>query len=126
MKRITLGLAIVMSVVGLTISGISAVQAANAQQVFVASVDKALKISGQMANGKVPYNPAKAAKAMESIKKAVVKFEADGMSGAPKNVADCAKSLKTGSSKGVVAAKAGQGAFKAVYGTLVKSFKGCK
>lgn len=120
MKRVTLIIAVVLAVVG-----ISTVHAGDAQQDFVASVDKALKISGQMASGKVPYNPARATKEMLKLTKAVETYQAAGLENAPKELVDCTKKLKTTSNKGVVAAKAGKGAFKAVYGDLVESYKEC-
>ncbi len=127
MNRVTLAIAMILTLAGfIATAGVSAALAAGEQAAFIASVDKSLKISGQMASGKVPYNPGRAVKAMKNISKAVAIFEKSGMAGAPKKVTDCATGLKAASAKGAVAAKAGQGAFKAVYGDLVKSFKDCK
>ncbi len=104
--------------------GIVSAQAAGEHVAFMDDVDKAMKISGQMASGKVPYNPARAVKEMKNIQKAVASYEASGSSG-PKTVAECATLLKAASTKGAYAAKAGQGAFKAAYGDLVTSYKAC-
>ena len=119
MKKLTLLFAMVAMVVGL-----GSVQAAGAKT-FLESVDKAMKISGQMASGKVPYNPARAVKEMKNIQNAVKQFETAGVASAPKNVVSCATKLKTASVKGATAAKAGQGAFKAAYGDLLNGYKVC-
>lgn len=120
MKNITLTLA-VMAVVG----GLSTAQAASDKSAFLEAVNKSMKISGQMASGKVPFNPAKAVKEMKNIQKAVVAFQADEAAQAPKNLVSCATLLKKASTKGEAAAKAGQGAFKAAYGDLVTGHKAC-
>lgn len=101
------------------------VQAAGASA-FLDRVDKSMKISGQMASGKVPYNPVRAVKEMENIQKAVQEFQSDGQAGAATNVVSCAAKLKAASEKGAAAAKAGVGAFKAVYGDLLTSYKSCQ
>ncbi len=106
------------------IMGLGSVQAAGAN-VFLDSVDKSIKISGQMAAGKVPFNPVRAVKEMMNIQNAVKSFEASGKAGAPGHVVSCASKLKVASAKGASAAKAGQGAFKAAYGDLVNSYKEC-
>lgn len=93
---------------------------------FLERVDKSIKISGQMASGKVPYNPVRAVKEMVNIQKAVQEFQSDGQAGAPTNVVSCAAKLKAASLKGAAAAKAGVGAFKAVYGDLLTSYKSCQ
>ena len=105
--------------------GLGSAHAAGAK-VFLDSVDKSMKISGQMAAGKVPFNPARAVKEMVSILNAVKEFEASGTAGAPGHVVACAGKLKVASAKGASAAKAGQGAFKAAYGDLVNSYKECQ
>lgn len=106
-------------------SGLAPAHAAGGKT-FIDSVDKSIKISGQMASGKVPYNPARAVKEMISIQNAVKVFEASEASGAPKKIVDCAAQLKAASIKGAAAAKAGVGAFKAVYGDLLNGYKSCQ
>lgn len=107
------------------LAGFGTAQAA-AGTAFLDSVDKSLKISGQMASGKIPYNPARAVKEMMNIQNAVKAFESGESAGAPKSVVSCAAQLKAASQKGAAAAKAGVGAFKAVYGDLLSSYKNCK
>lgn len=113
------------AVLMLLLSGLSPVKAAGGQA-FLDSVDKSIKIAGQMASGKVPYNPARAVKEMKSIQKAIATFETDEASSASANIKSCASQLKAASMKGEAAAKAGVGAFKAVYGDLLNSYKACK
>jgi len=120
MKKQTILLATMVMVLGL-----SPAHAADAKG-FLESVDKAMKISGQMASGKVPYNPSRAVKEMNNIQQAVKVFETAGTQEASKNVVSCANQLKRASSKGVSAAKAGQGAFKAAYGDLLNGYKDCQ
>ena len=120
MKNITLTLAL-MAVVG----GFSTAQAASDKSAFLEAVNKSMKISGQMASGKVPFNPAKALKEMKNIQKAVVEFQTNEAAKASKNLVDCAALLQKASTKGAAAAKAGQGAFKAAYGDLVNGHKAC-
>lgn len=120
MKKQTILFTIMVMVIGL-----SPVHAAGAKG-FLESIDKAMKISGQMASGKVPYNPARAVKEMNNIQKAVKAFETAGTQEAPKNVVSCATQLKRASLKGASAAKAGQGAFKAAYGDLLNGYKVCQ
>lgn len=120
MKKLSLILTLV-AVVG----GGASLQAAEAKG-FLVSVEKSMKISGQMASGKVPYNSATAVKEMKNIQKAVVDFEKSGKRGASKDVVSCAAKLKSYSAKGAVAAKAGYGAFKSVYGNLLNGYKDCK
>lgn len=119
MKKQTFIVALVAMMMGLT-SG----QAAGAKA-FLDSVDKSIKISGQMATGKVPYNPARAVKEMNNILNAVRAFESSGAAGAPSHVVKCAGKLKVASTKGASAAKAGQGAFKAAYGDLLNGYQAC-
>lgn len=104
--------------------GFSSAQAAGAK-VFLDNIDKSMKISGQMASGKVPYNPVRAVKEMKNIQAAVKALETGGTTGVAKNVVNCAAKLKKASLKGATAAKAGQGAFKAVYGDLLVAHKTC-
>ena len=111
----------VMAVLG----GVSTAQAAGDNSAFLDAVNKSMKISGQMASGKVPFNPAKAVKEMKNIQKAIVAFQTTEASSAPKPLVDCAALLKKASTKGEAAAKAGQGAFKAAYGDLVTGYKAC-
>ena len=120
MKKLSLVL-ILMAVVG----GGASVQAAEAKG-FLVSVEKSMKISGQMASGKVPYNSATAVKEMKNIQNAVKAFETSDLKTASKDVVRCAAKLKTYSAKGAVAAKAGYGAFKSVYGNLLNGYKDCK
>ncbi len=120
MKKLTVIFA-VMALFG----GVATAQAAGAQSAFLEQVNKSMKISGQMASGKVPYNPAKALKEMKNIQKAVVDFQTNEASTATKNLVDCAALLKKASAKGAAAAKAGPGAFKAAYGDLVTGHKAC-
>lgn len=123
MNKQTLYTALVALVFGV-VMGLSPLKAAGAK-VFLDSVDKSIKISGQMASGKVPYNPVRAVKEMVNIQKAVQAFESGGTAGAPKHVVSCAGKLKAASSKGASAAKAGQGAFKAAYGDLWNGYQEC-
>lgn len=120
MKKLSLVFAIVT-----LFSGLATAQAAAEKTAFLDAVNKSMKISGQMASGKVPYNPAKALKEMNNIQKAVVSFETNEAASAAKNLVDCAGLLKKASTKGATAAKAGKGAFKAAYGDLVTGLKAC-
>jgi transcriptional regulator GlxA family with amidase domain len=120
MKKLTLILA-VMALFG----GVATAQAAGEQSAFLEQVNKSMKISGQMASGKIPFNPAKALKEMKNIQKAVVAFQTNEAPKASKNLVDCAALLQKASTKGAAAAKAGQGAFKAAYGDLVTGHKVC-
>ena len=120
MKKLTVIFA-VMALFG----GVATAQAAGAQSAFLEQVNKSMKISGQMASGKVPFNPAKALKEMKNIQKAVVAFQTNEAAKASKNLVDCAALLQKASTKGAAAAKAGQGAFKAAYGDLVNGHKAC-
>lgn len=119
MKRLSLFVVVVALLAGITSAN------AAADKAFLPTLDKAMKISGQMASGKVPYNPVKAVKVMKNIQDAVTAFETKEAAGAPKNVVDCAALLKKASLKGAAAAKAGQGAFKAAYGDLLTGYKLC-
>lgn len=120
MKKLTCFLTLVAFFVGF-----GTLQAAEAK-VFLDRVEKSMKISGQMASGKVPYNSRAAVKEMINIQNAVKAFDKTGRKTAPKNVASCADKLKVYSVKGAVAAKAGHGAFKSVYGNLLNGYKDCK
>ena len=119
MKKLTVIVALIAMAIGF-----GPVHAAGAKA-FLETINKSMKISGQMASGKVPYNPARAVKEMKNIQKAVKAFESSGES-APKNVVSCASKLKSASLKGAKAAKAGQGAFKAAYGDLLNGYKVCQ
>lgn len=125
MKKLTQVIAVMALFSAVGMAQMSGASAAGADAAFMDALDKSMKISGQMASGKVPYNPAKAVKEMVNIQNAVVAFQEAGDKSAPKTMVDCAALLKVASAKGAAAAKAGQGAFKAAYGDLLTGYKAC-
>ena len=130
--------------------GATAVQAQNPvkeRQELMKSVGQAAKAAGMMVRGKVPYDAAKAAQAMQTIAGVPDKFKAlfpkgsdsenavlefDTESTALAKIWSETDKFNTGLEKlkreataAVDAANAGEGAFKQAFGGLTKLCKGC-